>query len=222
MRRPRAFTLVELLVSIALVALLLAIVLPALRGSRLSAQRTACLVNLRSLVSALQLYGDDQHALPVSSAFIGIATHPGAHPPDGLDPNRVRLQLPEALETYTGTALPSLTDGVLHSQAPWLCPSESLYAGEALDGRAFYPDGFSYSYDLGVPRWWQDPSRPFDIYALPDIPTLGREALLVNQREPSRVILADERPFHTEPTEAAPGSRGSNAARFDGSAFSGG
>lgn len=51
-----ALTLVETLVTIAVVALLVALALPALRGMRASAQRTACLSNLRSIGHAIQSY----------------------------------------------------------------------------------------------------------------------------------------------------------------------
>jgi prepilin-type N-terminal cleavage/methylation domain-containing protein/prepilin-type processing-associated H-X9-DG protein len=61
-RNPKsrnAFTLVELLVVIALIALLAALLLPALGRSRQSADASRCLSNLRQLGLATQLYWDD-------------------------------------------------------------------------------------------------------------------------------------------------------------------
>ena len=58
-RRERGFTLIELLVVIAIIAILVAMLLPALVGAQKSAQRTACLNNLRQLNIAWNLYSGD-------------------------------------------------------------------------------------------------------------------------------------------------------------------
>jgi prepilin-type N-terminal cleavage/methylation domain-containing protein/prepilin-type processing-associated H-X9-DG protein len=54
-----AFTLVELLVAIAIVAVIAALLLPALSRSKLSAQRAQCVSNIRQLALASQMYWDD-------------------------------------------------------------------------------------------------------------------------------------------------------------------
>jgi prepilin-type N-terminal cleavage/methylation domain-containing protein/prepilin-type processing-associated H-X9-DG protein len=57
--RRCAFTLLELLIVMAIIAILSAMLLPALTQSKASAQRAACQGNLRQLGIATQLYWDD-------------------------------------------------------------------------------------------------------------------------------------------------------------------
>ena len=66
--KTRAFSLIELLVVISIIALLLAILLPSLPRIMDSGRRTACSASLRSVGQAVELYkGDFNEIMPVGT-----------------------------------------------------------------------------------------------------------------------------------------------------------
>jgi len=70
-----AFTLVELLVAIAIIGVLMALLLPAVNFARESARRIACSNNLRQFGGALQLYHDAMKQCPPGRTSRGMSTH---------------------------------------------------------------------------------------------------------------------------------------------------
>ena len=117
------FTLIELLVVIAIIAILAAMLLPALSSARESARSTACLANLKQLVTVYQFYSDvnDDWIRP-SQAHAG-------------DKGRWSLQV--FGEMYPGETVaqayykPS-------AYALWTCPSESTPLGPSAEKKFVY------------------------------------------------------------------------------------
>lgn len=81
----RAFTLVELLVVVAVIALLIAILLPALGKARKAASAAVCLSNLRAIGQGTVMYESDNQGLVIPSYNMTGVTGVGV-PLDGWGP----------------------------------------------------------------------------------------------------------------------------------------
>lgn len=73
---PRAFTLIELLVVISIIALLIAILLPALQQARIASRHSQSLSQVRQIQLALSIYADDNKGDLIQARFKHYTTFP--------------------------------------------------------------------------------------------------------------------------------------------------
>ena len=129
LRRSRAFTVVEMLVVISIIALLMALLLPAVQAAREQGRRVVCLNNMSELGKSVQLYESSKHQYPPSRAFPSWqAPYPANRPP-----------------TWDDAGIPAANEYVnwVHYLLPYIKPDSK----EALDQM-----GRNFVQNLGGPR----------------------------------------------------------------------
>jgi prepilin-type N-terminal cleavage/methylation domain-containing protein len=81
MGKGRGFTLLEMVVAVAIVAILLALLVPALAHARWSSRLTRCAANLHAIGQAIHTYETDQGARPMANPMPAPFHWPGPLPP---------------------------------------------------------------------------------------------------------------------------------------------
>jgi type II secretion system protein G len=99
----RGFTLIELMIVVAIIAILAGILIPNFVNARSQAQTAACESNLRAIATALELYYADNQVYPTAS---GAAVQPTLLTANGI---AYLNNTPKDPAAQTGTATYSLT-----------------------------------------------------------------------------------------------------------------
>ena len=185
--RRKAFTLVELLVVIGIIALLISILLPALSKARESGNWVVCMSNLKQIGNAMVMYANENRGNLPRPASNGN----GAYPDDFL--NWLQKPAPSA----TGFYYP-LNDSCL---APYLnvqderllsmfrCPSDA-WADRAPQTGFTYPYRYSYSMNDEWSHW--SPAHIPPAYGGAINPKLYPRKKLVQVRVSAEKILVIE------------------------------
>jgi len=187
--RRAGLTLLEVIVSLAVIAVLVSIAVPALSSARAAAHRAGCLANLRTLGVAVQMYRDDHDgALPYAERLMHVAAG-WTKPLDALTP-------------YLDSAPPRVDDtGRTVTGPPWRCPADPDFADRT---------GVSYGYApiIVMPSLAANP--------LLDEAAARLATLTHYDREPyTGLVFRDMGDWH--PRVAGDDDSQRNVLRFDGS-----
>jgi len=140
MRRDRAFTLVELLVVVGVIALLIALLMPALRGARQAAMQLECAANMRQWTTALHVYVDENNGSLPRRGQGGQPTSKLDRPTDWFNALPPIMRMKSYQQLASDAQIPHSGD-----RSIWVCPAA------VSDGPG--PYYFSYSMNMGLSTW---------------------------------------------------------------------
>jgi prepilin-type N-terminal cleavage/methylation domain-containing protein len=142
--KRQAFTLVELLVVIAVIGMLIAMMLPAVQQTRESARRTQCTNNLKQLGLALQNYQSAKKTFPTACTLaIGAPSHSfSVHAQ--LLPYIEEANLERLIDfSLSYTVQPEVTKTRVDL---FLCPSEENTQPKVLGNSTYYPSNYAINF----------------------------------------------------------------------------
>jgi prepilin-type N-terminal cleavage/methylation domain-containing protein/prepilin-type processing-associated H-X9-DG protein len=182
----RAFTLVELLVVIGIIAVLVAMLLPALQSARRQAAMVQCQSNMRQVSMAMLMYIDAHKGkFPPATALTGFAIIEAAYPNGWWWPNElVRGNYIKAPSVYAGPGSPTNSKR-FNAANVFRCPEgvEQEYWPSPGNGDGLYP---THHHNNRF-TWFNDPAGAADGILIPSWYALNaRAATLVDNDITSR------------------------------------
>jgi prepilin-type N-terminal cleavage/methylation domain-containing protein len=191
--RQRAFTVIELLATIAVIGILAALSLAALSSAKAKARNVACLSHLRQLGIATRLYAEDNHGrLPVAEPL----------PSNPDRPETPRPRICDVLGPYVGKV--TTTNG---GTSVFKCPADN--------GWFFEVEGSSYRWNAALNGERIDLSESTRVQGAGSLPDGGewRTNYTMELAPESTVLLLDYDDFHPRPPKS-----GKNAVYMEGHA----
>ena len=120
MRASRAFTLVELLVTIGVIGILVALILPVLGSTRATTRAITCLNNLQQWGNATHLYALDNDGILPRDGW----PNPGLVPKIPQETNSWYVLLPKAIGLPSYFEMPWRSNSTMDvGHSIWICPS---------------------------------------------------------------------------------------------------
>lgn len=143
--QPRGFTLVELLVVIAVIGILVALLLPAVQAARETARRTQCSNHLKQLTLAVHTYHDTYQSFPFGNLSGSISTHAR------LLPYLEQRPLFDSINFNVGYNHPNNSAALMTSVPTFVCPTDVDSLPASLGARNNYSGNAGTSILFGTP-----------------------------------------------------------------------
>jgi prepilin-type N-terminal cleavage/methylation domain-containing protein/prepilin-type processing-associated H-X9-DG protein len=157
------FTLVELLVVVSILALLIAILLPTLRGARRVSKRVTCGAQLRGIGHGLRMYlNDSNDYLPVVADFPSISLVADDPPKPGIA-TVLRPYLRKDSKIVDDLAKELEIDGEKVFKCPADIPGKFERDGDNANKSYFQTENSSYKFHHTLPLILHVPGEPFDL-----------------------------------------------------------
>jgi prepilin-type N-terminal cleavage/methylation domain-containing protein len=149
---PSAFTLVELLVVIGIIAVLIGILLPTLARARQNANSVKCMANLKQIGLAVHMYaGLNKGALPFGFVFKGESVDGGAYTGETVEWTELLISV-LTKQGNDQSQQEKVSDSDLRSRAIFTCP-EVVRGSSVRDFVTHYSAHPRVMPDLGTKDW---------------------------------------------------------------------